>query len=161
MRRHSRASPRPTPTAATTSCSTRPSKFVRGLQIGAAGDVANADPDYGGVGYGGPERPDLSNTSYLIDALVAAGAEPDDEAIQRALAFVSRCQNLESAGNDTPFAGKVNDGGFYYVIPTESVDPSSDEALHRQRRPAQLRLDELRRASRASSTPASPRTTRA
>lgn len=102
-------------------------KFVRGLQIGADGSVDRSNPNYGGVGYGGPERPDLSNTSYLIDALVALDAEEDDPAIQRALAFVSRCQNLDGQGNDTPFAALVNDGGFYYVIPTEKVDPSDDE----------------------------------
>jgi hypothetical protein len=103
-------------------------KFIRGLQIGGPdSDTAKEKFTYGGVGYGGPERPDLSNTSYLIDALIASGAQADDEAIQRALIFVSRCQNLEGAGNDTPFAGKVKDGGFYYVVPTEAVDPSDDE----------------------------------
>lgn len=102
-------------------------KFVRGLQYGAAAGQDQKNVWYGGVGYGGPERPDLSNTSYLIDALKAVDAPSDDEAIQRALVFVSRCQNLESKYNDTEFAGKVNDGGFYYVIPTESVDPSEDE----------------------------------
>ena len=102
-------------------------KFVRGLQYGAASGQDKENVWYGGVGYGGPERPDLSNTSYLIDALKAVDAPSDDEAIQRALVFVSRCQNLEGAGNDTEFAGKVNDGGFYYVVPTESVDPSEDE----------------------------------
>jgi squalene-hopene/tetraprenyl-beta-curcumene cyclase len=101
-------------------------KFVRGLQIGAVGDVDPSAPQYGGVGYGGPERPDLSNTAYMIEALQALDAAPDDAAIQRALAFVSRCQNLDSKHNDTKFAKLVNDGGFYYVIPTESVDPSSD-----------------------------------
>ena len=30
--------------------------------------------------------------------------------------FVSRCQNLESEHNTSPFAAKVNDGGFYYTI---------------------------------------------
>ena len=102
-------------------------KFIRGLQYGAAAGQDQENVWYGGVGYGGPERPDLSNTSYLIDALHAVDAPADDEAIQRALVFVSRCQNLEGAGNDTEFAGKVNDGGFYYVVPTESVDPSEDE----------------------------------
>jgi squalene-hopene/tetraprenyl-beta-curcumene cyclase len=102
-------------------------KFVRGLQYGAAADQDKENVWYGGVGYGGPERPDLSNTSYLIDALHAVDAPSDDEAIQRALVFVSRCQNLKSKYNDTEFAGKVNDGGFYYVIPTESLDPSEDE----------------------------------
>lgn len=102
-------------------------KFVRGLQYGAVGGQDKENVWYGGVGYGGPERPDLSNTSYLIDALKAVDAPSDDEAIQRALVFVSRCQNLEGAGNDTEFAAKVNDGGFYYVVPTESIDPSEDE----------------------------------
>lgn len=101
--------------------------YVRGLQIGVAGETPAADPTYGGVGYGGPERPDLSNTAYLVEALVALGAPPEDEALQRALLFVSRCQNLDSTYNDTQFAGQVNDGGFYYVIPTEAVDPSDSE----------------------------------
>ena len=39
----------------------------------------------------------------------------DDPAIQKALVFVSRTQNLESEFNTTPFASKVNDGGFYYT----------------------------------------------
>ncbi|MEM9656734.1 MAG: hypothetical protein AAF961_00100, partial [Planctomycetota bacterium] len=30
-------------------------------------------------------------------------------------------------GNDTTFAGLVQDGGFYYVVPTENVDPSTSE----------------------------------
>jgi hypothetical protein len=102
-------------------------KFVRGLQIGADGKVDKSDPTYGGVGYGGPERPDLSNTSYLIDALAELGASGDDEAIQRALVFVGRCQNLKGEYNDTKFGGLVNDGGFYYVIPSESIDPSSSD----------------------------------
>jgi squalene-hopene/tetraprenyl-beta-curcumene cyclase len=102
-------------------------KFVRGLQYGAQTGQDKSNPAYGGVGYGGSERPDLSNTSYLIDALVELGATGDDEAIQRALVFVGRCQNLEGPHNDTKFAGKVNDGGFYYLIPTESIDPSTDE----------------------------------
>lgn len=101
--------------------------FIRGLQIGQAGDVKPDDQEFGGVGYSGKERPDLSNTSYLIEALVALGAPDNDPALQRALAFVSRCQNLEGHGNDTPFAGKVKDGGFYYVIPTENVDPTTSE----------------------------------
>jgi squalene-hopene/tetraprenyl-beta-curcumene cyclase len=102
-------------------------KFVRGLQIGADGSVESSDPAFGGATYGGPGRPDLSNTAYLIDALVAGGAEPSDPAIQRALAFVSRCQNLKGPHNETKFAALVNDGGFYYVIPSENEDPSTSE----------------------------------
>jgi squalene-hopene/tetraprenyl-beta-curcumene cyclase len=102
-------------------------KFVRGLQYGAADDVDASDQKFGGVGYSGPERPDLSNTAYLMEALQALGADGDDPAIQRALVFVGRCQNLEGRWNDTEFGDKVNDGGFYYVIPTEKVDPSETD----------------------------------
>lgn len=101
-------------------------RFVRGLQIGAAGNVDEDDPHLGGVGYGGPERPDLSNTAYLLEALHALDASASDPAVQRALAFVSRCQNLAET-NDTKFGPLVNDGGFYYVIPTENVDPTESE----------------------------------
>jgi squalene-hopene/tetraprenyl-beta-curcumene cyclase len=102
----------------------RAEAFVRGLQIGADGKRSQNDPEFGGVGYSGQERPDLSNTGYLLEALHALGAPDDDPAIQRALVFVARCQNLEGHGNDTRFAGLVKDGGFYYVVPTENVDPS-------------------------------------
>jgi len=42
-------------------------------------------------------------------------SRPQDEAVQKALVFVSRCQNLESENNTTPFSAKINDGGFYYT----------------------------------------------
>nr|WP_315860684.1 prenyltransferase/squalene oxidase repeat-containing protein [Rhodopirellula sp. SM50] len=100
--------------------------FVTGIQYGE-GQRDPSDPWYGGVGYGGAGRPDLSNTAYMIEALRAAEAAPNDPAIQRALAFVSRCQNLDSKYNDTAFAAKVDDGGFYYEIPTTKIDPSTSE----------------------------------
>lgn len=104
----------------------RAKAFVTGIQYGAAnGD--KSDPWYGGVGYGGSGRPDLSNTGYLIEALRATEAAPDDPAIQRALVFISRCQNLDGTHNDTAFADKVDDGGFYYEIPTTKIDPSTSD----------------------------------
>jgi squalene-hopene/tetraprenyl-beta-curcumene cyclase len=70
---------------------------------------------YGGQGYGSHNRPDLSNTSFYIDALKALGNGPEDESMQRALVFVSRCQNLETEHNTSPHSAKVEDGGFYYT----------------------------------------------
>ncbi|MFO0949747.1 MAG: prenyltransferase/squalene oxidase repeat-containing protein [Isosphaeraceae bacterium] len=71
---------------------------------------------YGGAGYGGSNsRPDLSNTSYFMEALRDTGLPANDPALQKALTFVSRCQNLQSEFNDQPWAGKVNDGGFIYT----------------------------------------------
>jgi squalene-hopene/tetraprenyl-beta-curcumene cyclase len=89
--------------------------FIRKGQIDETKGKQKSDVSYGGIGYGGRSRPDLSNTAYLVDALKATGAKPDDPALQKALAFVSRCQNLESAYNTTKYAAKVNDGGFFYT----------------------------------------------
>jgi squalene-hopene/tetraprenyl-beta-curcumene cyclase len=90
-------------------------KFVKEQQWDEGEGIDPAKPEYGGAGYGSKSRPDLSNTSFLIEALKDAGCSDDDPAIQRALAFVSRCQNLESPHNTTPFANRSNDGGFYYT----------------------------------------------
>jgi squalene-hopene/tetraprenyl-beta-curcumene cyclase len=89
-------------------------KYIRGLQAEGLKE-GQADVAYGGVGYGGATRPDLSNTAFLVDALKAAGANSDDKAIQEALVFVSRCQNFESEHNTTAFPVKNPDGGFYYT----------------------------------------------
>lgn len=90
-------------------------KFLRGLQWDEGEGIEPSNTYYGGAGYGGHQRPDLSNTQFLIEALRTAGVKSDDPAIQKALIFVSRTQNLESEYNTTPFASKVEDGGFYYT----------------------------------------------
>jgi hypothetical protein len=89
--------------------------FAKGLQWDEGEGIESSDPAYGGAGYGSHKRPDLSNTSFMLDALKELGRGPEDEAIQKALIFVSRTQNLESPANDTGNAEKVNDGGFYYT----------------------------------------------
>jgi squalene-hopene/tetraprenyl-beta-curcumene cyclase len=89
--------------------------FVKGLQWDDGEGKGTADPAYGGAGYGRKNRPDLSNTSFLIEALRSVGTAADDPAIQRALVFVSRTQNLEGSHNTLPFAAKNPDGGFYYT----------------------------------------------
>jgi hypothetical protein len=80
--------------------------------------IDEEDAKFGGVGYDGKNRPDLSNTKYFIDALVAAGVSKDDPALKRALKFVSRCQNLPGETNDQPFAKKTTEddkGGLVYA----------------------------------------------
>ncbi|MEO0530216.1 MAG: prenyltransferase/squalene oxidase repeat-containing protein [Planctomycetota bacterium] len=89
--------------------------FIKGLQWDDEEGHQIDSNNYGGAGYGRHGRPDLSNTSFLIDALHSLGRGKDDPAIQRALVFVSRTQNLETEHNTTEFAAKVNDGGFYYT----------------------------------------------
>jgi squalene-hopene/tetraprenyl-beta-curcumene cyclase len=91
-------------------------KFVKGEQWDEGEGHEISSMSYGGAGYGSHSRPDLSNTTFLVDALHAVGRGEDDPALQKALVFISRCQNLESEHNTTEFAAKVNDGGFYYTI---------------------------------------------
>ena len=100
-------------------------KFVKGLQIDEGDGKELSDVDYGGVGYGGSGRPDLSNTAFLLDALQSVGNGPDDEAVKRALVFVSRCQNLESA-IATDSAAIVNDGGFIYTPAAGGNSPAGE-----------------------------------
>lgn len=90
--------------------------FVKGLQWDDGEGKDKSDMFYGGAGYGSHSRPDLSNTTYLIDALHELGRGSEDAAMQRALAFVSRCQNLKTPANDSEFADKLEDGGFYYTV---------------------------------------------
>jgi squalene-hopene/tetraprenyl-beta-curcumene cyclase len=90
-------------------------KFLKDLQWDEGEGIESGDTKYGGAGYGGSSRPDLSNTSFFVEALKEAGVKEDDPAMKKALVFISRCQNRESEFNTTPFATKVNDGGFYYT----------------------------------------------
>ncbi len=89
--------------------------FLKGIQWDEGEGIDKSQTAYGGAGYGSHERPDLSNTQFMLDAFQAAGLTKDDPAVQKALMFVSRCQNLETEHNTTAFAGKIEDGGFYYT----------------------------------------------
>jgi len=104
--------------------------FLKGLQ--QDGDEKN--PKHGGFGYDGTSRPDLSNTAFSVEALLAAGLSKDDPAVQKALQFVSRCQNLAGEFNDQPFAKKTtkeDEGGFIYhpFDMDERKDKTSDGGL--------------------------------
>jgi squalene-hopene/tetraprenyl-beta-curcumene cyclase len=102
-------------------------KFVKSLQYGDGTDPA--DVRFGGVGYDGTSRPDVSNTQFFVEALHAAGAGAGDPAIRRAVTFLSRSQNLPGEFNDQPFAKKVSDddkGGFVYN-PLDQSDDKSDK----------------------------------
>jgi squalene-hopene/tetraprenyl-beta-curcumene cyclase len=104
--------------------------YARGMQMGEETNTEKSDVAYGGAGYkAGGGRPDLSNTVFFLDALKATGATAEDPAVQKALVFLSRCQNLESEFNTTPQAAKINDGGFYYNPNGPGVSPAgkSDE----------------------------------
>jgi squalene-hopene/tetraprenyl-beta-curcumene cyclase len=96
--------------------------FLKTMQWDESEGKTRDDPFYGGAGYGGSNsRPDLSNTAFLIEALRDTGLPADDPHLQKALIFVSRCQNLQSEFNDQSWAGKVNDGGFVYTAASGGV----------------------------------------
>jgi squalene-hopene/tetraprenyl-beta-curcumene cyclase len=90
------------------------SEFLKKLQFDEGEGKSPQDNFFGGAGYDSKSRPDLSNTQFFLDALLAAGVPKDDPAVQRAIVFISRCQNLKSEFNDQPWAGKINDGSFIY-----------------------------------------------
>jgi squalene-hopene/tetraprenyl-beta-curcumene cyclase len=109
-------------------------KFLKKLQWDEEEGKKPSDDFYGGAGYDSKSRPDLSNTQFFLDALKAAGVPSTDPAVQKALLFVSRCQNIKGETNDQPWADKINDGSFVYSAAgggaTKVQDnPASDGSL--------------------------------
>jgi len=103
-------------------------KYVKSLQYDEG--LTDKDPKFGGAGYDKPTakgRPDLSNTHFMVEALLAAGVSKDDPSIKKALTFISRSQNLQSEFNDQPFATKTSDddkGGFVYNLSDQDNEKS-------------------------------------
>ncbi|MFW5751223.1 MAG: prenyltransferase/squalene oxidase repeat-containing protein, partial [Planctomycetota bacterium] len=83
-------------------------QYLLGLQ--------NTDEDsinYGGIGYGsrGTGNEDLNNTQHAVQALRETGMSADHPAMQRALKFIQRCQNL-SSHNDLEWASNTGSGVY-------------------------------------------------
>ncbi|WP_428390029.1 hypothetical protein [Mucisphaera sp.] len=93
--------------------------YLRGLQwsdqVDPQGEVVTeTHPYFGGAGYGGSGRPDLSNTSIMLMGLKRSGLDSEDVAYQRALVFLTRLQGV--AENDLYGAEVLpRDGGFIYA----------------------------------------------
>ena len=94
--------------------------WLIGLQSDEGEGYDPSHPYYGGVGYGGDERPDLSNLQMALEALAASGLESDHVVYRRALRFLERCQN-RSESNDVELVGEGariesgDDGGAAYA----------------------------------------------
>lgn len=86
--------------------------FLKDLQIDEGDGYEKQHAYYGGIGYGGDERPDLSNAYMALEGLRASALDSDDPVWEKALLFVSRSQN-RSESNDQEWA--TNDGGFTYM----------------------------------------------
>jgi squalene-hopene/tetraprenyl-beta-curcumene cyclase len=93
--------------------------FLKGHQIDESDGYQKDHRYYGGVGYGGDERPDLSNQFIALEGLRAASLDPKDPVWQKAMTFISRSQN-RSESNDQTWA--ANDGGFVYM-PGGNIPP--------------------------------------
>ncbi len=104
-------------------------EWLKKTQVGADGSVESVDKFYGGIGYDSKMKPDLSNLQHALEALKATvtaedafmspynGKNSDRETFERAIFFLSRCQNIK-ATNDQKWSG--NDGGFIYSPDGES-----------------------------------------
>jgi len=89
----------------------RARQYIMILQTDEGEGYAPDDKMYGGIGYGGDLRPDMSNLQFSLKALKESGVSDDAEVWEKAIKFIERCQN-RSESNDQPWAG--DDGGFAY-----------------------------------------------
>jgi squalene-hopene/tetraprenyl-beta-curcumene cyclase len=87
-------------------------KFITGLQLDKDHGYEADHKYFGGIGYGGDERPDLSNAYMAVEALKLTSLDQNDPVWEKALTFISRSQN-NSETNDLDWA--KNDGGFAYM----------------------------------------------
>jgi squalene-hopene/tetraprenyl-beta-curcumene cyclase len=86
--------------------------YLKKLQVDEGEGYDPSHRFYGGIGYGGDERPDLANLVFALDALKKTGLDPKDPLWERAIIFINRSQN-RSESNDQK--GMGNDGGFTYM----------------------------------------------
>jgi len=105
--------------------------FLVGFQLDEGEGITKDHKFYGGIGYGGDDRPDLSNLQFALEAIKAAedyearysqiipssATQVENEQTElglhwrKALVFLARCQNDKTV-NDMPYA--EDDGGFIY-----------------------------------------------
>ncbi|MCD6303570.1 MAG: terpene cyclase/mutase family protein [Planctomycetes bacterium] len=107
----------------------RATDYLKGIQIQPGQEspdgtpVEPNSPRVGGVGYGKDGEPNLSVLQFVVEAWHEAGMKPDDEAMKRAVNFLSRVQN-RSESNFLDWARRgANDGGFVYDLKTSKAGP--------------------------------------
>jgi squalene-hopene/tetraprenyl-beta-curcumene cyclase len=101
--------------------------YLKGIQIqpgqetADGGKIPDDSPKIGGVGYGSNGEPNLSVLGFVMDAWKDAGVKPDDEAMKRAVGFLTRLQN-HSETNNVPWVKEgTDDGGFVYDLRTSKA----------------------------------------
>ena len=89
----------------------RAQRYLMDLQADEGEGYTPDDKMYGGIGYGGDLRPDMSNLQFSLKALKESGVSNDADVWEKAIKFIERCQN-RSESNDQSWA--ADDGGFIY-----------------------------------------------
>ena len=102
--------------------------WIRESQWDEGEGIAPTQDWYGGVGYGSKGRPDLSNTQLMLDALHEANASAKDPSVERAVIFLTRCQNLKSTNAAAWAQSGANDGGMVYTPANDGESFASEMA---------------------------------
>lgn len=95
----------------------RAAEWLKGDQVDDADGAPIDNPHHGGFGYdeaGQKPDADMSNTQLALAALHDAGVPPDDPVFQRALTFLTRCQNNSETNEGVGQLKPLDDGGFIY-----------------------------------------------
>jgi squalene-hopene/tetraprenyl-beta-curcumene cyclase len=93
-------------------------------------EITPDHPFYGGAGYGKHGRPDMNNTTIMVQALYDSGVDCNDPAFKRAMVYISRCQGI--ASNDMFGEDIEPGGGFIYAtsINKENIGTPETKANH-------------------------------
>ncbi len=102
--------------------------WIRESQWDENEGIAPTQDWYGGVGYGSKGRPDLSNTQLMLDALHESNATAKDPSVERAVIFLTRCQNLKSTNAAAWAQAGANDGGMVYTPANDGESFASEMA---------------------------------
>jgi squalene-hopene/tetraprenyl-beta-curcumene cyclase len=103
------------------------SDYLKGIQIQPGqespdgGKIGEDNPKIGGVGYGTNGEPNLSVLGFVMDAWKDAGVKPEDEAMKRAVGFLTRLQNRSESNPAAWVKEGTEDGGFVYDMKTSKA----------------------------------------
>lgn len=84
--------------------------FIKACQWDERKGHNKEDMVYGGTGYGRRCRPDLLNTSFLLDAVKSDAAAQNDPSIEKTLVFITRCQNVDDSSGNGGFRSCASGG---------------------------------------------------
>jgi len=108
-------------------------RYLRVTQADEGEGYSEDEKFYGGIGYGGDLRPDLSNLQFALQAMHDAGVKPEDDAFQRAVRFLERSQNRSESNTGTyydqgdPRPVRAGDDGGATYYPGNSMAGNAEQ----------------------------------